>query len=288
MGATMTYRRHDTPRAAGELIIASVVHERMRPTAHRFRYPLFCLRVDVERLHELPAATAGWLRIDPRNRWSSLRPFTLRTRDYGARDGLALATWAREQAAVAGVKLLPGTSRIELQTFPRLFGFVFNPVNFWFCHDEMGALRVLIAEVNNTFGEHHFYVITAQDRGAIGTDTALACRKAMHVSPFCEVRGRYRFRVTAGRTARRVDVDYYDGEQLLIATRIAGHAVALDGAALRAQLWRFPLMTFGVVARIHWQALRLWLKRVPWFHKPAYTGPLRTGNTAEEAKKGSV
>ena len=83
-----------------------------------------------------------------------------------------------------------------------------------------------------------------------------------------------------------MDVDYYDGEQLLIATRIAGHAVALDGAALRTQLWRFPLMTFGVVARIHWQALKLWLKRVPWFHKPDYAGPQRTGNTIVETKEG--
>ena len=273
-------------RPAGELIAATVVHERTRPAQHRFSYRLFCLRLDVERLHELADATSGCLHIDPSTRWQRLRPFTLQTRDYGARDGSSLAAWAREQASAAGVKLLPGASRIELQTFPRLFGFVFNPVSFWLCHDEAGALRVLIAEVNNTFGEHHFYVITAEDRGPIGTDTVLTCRKAMHVSPFCEVRGRYRFRVTAGRTARRVDVDYYDGEQLLIATRIAGQAVALDGAALRAQLLRFPLMTFGVVARIHWQALKLWLKRVPWFHKPEYAGPLRTGNLITDSKEG--
>ena len=286
MGTAMTEAPRETLRPAGELIAATVVHERTRPAQHRFSYPLFCLRLDVERLQELPDATNGWLRIDPQSRWQCLRPFTLRTHDYGARDSTALAAWAREQADAAGVKLLPGASRIELQTFPRLFGFVFNPVSFWFCRDENDALRVLIAEVNNTFGEHHFYVVTADDRGAIGTDTALTCRKAMHVSPFCEVRGRYRFRVTAGRTARRVDVDYYDGEQLLIATRIAGHAVALDGAVLRTQLWRFPLMTFGVVARIHWQALKLWLKRVPWFHKPDYAGPQRTGNTIVETKEG--
>ncbi|MBL8310932.1 MAG: DUF1365 domain-containing protein [Burkholderiales bacterium] len=273
-------------RSVGELIVASVVHERTRPASHRFRYRLFCLRLDVERLNEVDQATGGWLRVDPPTRGQRLRPFTLYTRDYGARDGSPLAAWAREQAAAAGVKLLPGASRIELQTFPRLFGFVFNPVSFWLCHDEVGALRVLIAEVNNTFGEHHFYVVTAEDRGVIGSDTALACRKAMHVSPFCQVRGRYRFRVTAGRTARRVDVDYYDGEQLLIATRIAGHAVALNGAVLRAQLLRFPFMTIAVVARIHWQALKLWLKRVPWFHKPDYAGPLRTGNLMTDSKEG--
>lgn len=83
------------------------------------------------------------------------------------------------------MKLLPGTSRIELQTFPRLFGFVFNPVSFG-CVTTKQVPCVLIAEVNNTFGEHHFYVITAEDRGPISTDTVLTCRKAMHVSPFCE------------------------------------------------------------------------------------------------------
>lgn len=288
MGAAVTDQAGAMIPPAGELIAATVVHERTRPAKHRFSYPLFCLRLDVERLHELPVATNGWLHIDPQTHWQRLRPFTLHTCDYGARDGIALAAWARAQAAAAGVNLLPGASRIELQTFPRLFGFVFNPVSFWFCRDEHDALRVLIAEVNNTFGEHHFYVVTSEDRGAIGTDTVLTCRKAMHVSPFCEVRGRYRFRVTAGRTARRVDVDYYDGEQLLIATRIAGHAVALDGAVLRAQLWRFPLMTFGVVARIHWQALRLWLKRVPWFRKPDYAGPLRTGSINTDTHEGKA
>ena len=126
-------------------------------------------------------------------------------------------------------------------------------------------------------------MVTADDRGAIGTDTALTCRKAMHVSPFCEVRGRYRFRVTAGRTARRVDVDYYDGEQLLIATRIAGHAVALDGAGLRAQLWRFPLMTFRRVAHSLAGALAEARALVP---QTRIRRPLRTGNTIVESKEG--
>jgi len=269
VGATVTLRA----RPAAEVIAANVTHERFRPRHHRFRYAVFCLRFDVERLDEVVAAARGWLTIDPRTMTQRMRPVTLCTTDYGPRDGSALAAWARQQAAAAGVSLDPSASRIELQTFPRLFGHVFNPVSFWLCHDEADALRVLIAEVNNTFGERHIYVVIASDRGPIGASTALTSTKAMHVSPFCEVRGHYRFRVVTGASARRVDVDYYDGDSLLIATRIAGQAHALTAQSLRRQWLSHPLMTMGVVARIHWQALRLWLKRTPWFHKPVHHVP---------------
>ena len=257
------------------LFSGEVMHSRLRPRRNRFRYPVFFLRVPVDRLDRLRRPL---LSLD---RWNL---FSLHRRDHGARDGSDLHAWIRRILELNGIDRADG--EVWLQAFPRVLGYVFNPVSFWLCHDRQGALRAVLCEVSNTFGERHNYLLAHPDQRPIEGGDWLSARKVFHVSPFCEVRGRYRFRVTAGRTARRVDVDYYDGEQLLIATRIAGHAVALDGAVLRTQLWRFPLMTFGVVARIHWQALKLWLKRVPWFHKPDYAGPLRTGNTIVETKEG--
>lgn len=273
---------------AAELIAGRVVHERTRPTQHRFSYGVFCLRIDIERLEEAARAANGWFAVNPTGAARWLRPFSLQTRDYGPRGDGDLAHWARHLAAAAGVDLAPGRSRIELQTFPRMFGFVFNPVSFWLCRDESNALKCVIAEVNNTFGERHIYVLRATDAGPITASTTLQCAKVMHVSPFCEVRGRYQFRVIDGARARRVDVDYYVDDALLIATRIAGQALPFDGATLRKKLFEHPFMTLGVVARIHLQALWLWKKRVPWFSKPTKVGAPITGMTThDDTREGS-
>jgi uncharacterized protein len=129
-----------------------------------------------------------------------------------------------------------------------------------------------VAEVNNTFGERHCYLLddAALDWGA----TAMA-RKVLHVSPFCEVRGTYRFRFarTTDRIVARVELD--DDQGRLLVTSVSGRFEPLTAARIRATLLRMPMLTLGVVARIHWQALRLWLKRVPWFRKPPYAGTVR-------------
>lgn len=157
---------------------------------------------------------------------------------------------------------------VVLHTMPRIFGYVFNPVSFWFCHDAAGSLRAVLAEVNNTFGERHNYLIHHDDLRPISRDDTLQARKVFHVSPFFPVQGSYRFRFGASNGHHSVDIDYYIGEQRQLRTRVSGQARMLDGAGLRRWLLRHPLMTFGVVLRIHWQALRLALRRVPFFRKP--------------------
>ena len=253
------------PNDAGpELCVGRVYHKRFRPVEHQFSYGVFFLRLPLSRLDQLG------------NRWLSKDRFNLlsfATRDYGPRDGSSLEVWIRDLLVREGLDKADG--EIMLQTYPRLLGYVFNPISVWYCYDRAGTLRAALAEVSNTFGEHHNYLVAHADQRPIEAGDWLTSRKVFHVSPFCEVKGYYRFRFEqiAGRAFAQID--YYDGSDTnafdagkLIVTTQHGMAEPLTArAALRAFV-SHPLMTFGVVARIHWHALKLWLKHVPFFTKP--------------------
>jgi uncharacterized protein len=249
------------PPSAPELCFGTVLHHRLRPTQHRFAYRVFFLRIPLSRLDAV------------NNRWLSRERFNLLSfyaRDYGPRDGSDLLAWARATLAAAGRQDADG--EVVLQTFPRLLGYVFNPISIWYCHDRAGAMRAVICEVSNTFGERHIYVLGRPDHSPITAQTWLSANKQLHVSPFCEVRGHYRFRFEQQAARCSAHIDYYDGasdNQRLILTTIAGTSTALSAAATLRAFCAYPLFTLGVVARIHWQAFKLWRKRVPWFRKPA-------------------
>ena len=154
---------------------------------------------------------------------------------------------------------------IWLHCYPRVLGFTFKPVSFWYCHRLDGSLRAVLVEVNNTFGERHCYLLS---QARFGVEQR--ADKVFHVSPFCPVQGQYRFRFMVNaqgdRTVARVDYDDVRGP--LIQTSVSGQLQPFSAQAARHALWRYPLMTFAVVWRIHWQALRLSLKRVPFFRQP--------------------
>lgn len=241
---------------AAWLLTGQVMHERLRPKPHRFTYPVFYVRCDLDRLASL---ASGWFGID---RW---RPLSLHARDHGPRDGSDLAVWMRAQLSAAGIDEADG--RIWLQAFPRVFGYAFNPVSFWFCHDRDGNLRALLAEVRNTFGARHSYLLSAEGNAPITAQTQLMCRKVLHVSPFCRMEGSYTFRVRETRQHASVAIDYRDADGLLIRTALGGHLQPLTRASALGALLRQPLLTLGVVARIHWQAVRLVLKKAPFYGK---------------------
>jgi DUF1365 family protein len=168
-----------------------------------------------------------------------------------------------------------------------VLGYVFNPVSFWLCHRADGALRAVVCEVNNTFGEKHCYLLAHGDGRPLRWGEELVASKAFHVSPFCRVAGRYRFRfMLAGaadasqgdRFIARIDHDDADGPLLL--TSIEGRLAPLTDALLVRAFFTYPAFTFGVMARIHWQALKLWLKRVPYFRKPAPPATVLTRSSA--------
>jgi DUF1365 family protein len=243
--------------ATAAIVRGEVLHHRLRPRVHRFRYPVFFLRLPLSALERLGCR---WLAIDRPG------PISFWRRDHGARDGSSLEAWMRARLAQAG---LAADGEIVLYTFPRLFGYVFNPVSFWFCHDRDGRVRAVLAEVNNTYGERHDYLLARHDGAPIGRGAVLDAAKRLHVSPFFPVRGRYAFRLYAGERRSAFRIDYLeDGEPSLI-TAISGTVEALDDRNLLGAWLRHPLMTFLIIARIHWHALRLWLKGIRVHSKPA-------------------
>ncbi|PWF44330.1 DUF1365 domain-containing protein [Massilia glaciei] len=251
--------------AAPQLCFGQVRHKRLRPARNAFEYPAYYVR--------LPLRAMGRGGFDcalfSRNRFNLL---AFHDRDHG--DGeRPLCDWIDALLRAEGVTDADG--EIWLQAMPRVLGFVFNPVSFWFCHRRDGALRAVLCDVRNTFGERHFYLL--EQGGAIGNGAELGARKVFHVSPFCDVTGSYRFRFM--RAMRRVDgralestlacIDYDDGAGPLLETSVSGAGAPISSGAVARAFFSFPLMTFGVVARIHLQALRLWIRRVPFFSKPA-------------------
>jgi hypothetical protein len=237
--------------------IGAVMHARRGAHARRFTYPVFYLRLPLARLGALGS---------PMFRLNRFAPLALHFRDHGARDGSPPLPWIRALLAREGVE---ADGEVVLQTMPRVFGFAFNPVSFWYCHDRAGGLRAVLCEVNNTFGEHHNYLVAHADGRPIEGCDLLRARKVFHVSPFFPVRGEYRFRFRSLGDVGSVAIDYEDGGTDVLTTRLSGRAEPLAVPALMRALARFPLAGLSVLARIHWQALRLWAGGVRFFRKPA-------------------
>lgn len=243
------------------LLLAKVMHERTEPKSHRFVYPLFALRLDLQELEQDPEKLNNFV-----FGVNKARVMSFRTRDYGPRDGSSLLQWAQTCLQSYGIE---APSRIELHTMPRIFGYAFNPISIWYCFDQDESLSTVIAEVNNTFGEHHFYVLRAIESKAIDSQSNLVSAKAMHVSPFCEVKGRYQFQFKESDRHALVHIDYYTNDQVTIKTAMASRKLSWSANSLLRALLGQPFLTLGVFWRIHWQAFLLWLKGVPFFRLPA-------------------
>lgn len=250
-----------------------VRHARLRPVAHRFAYPVRFLLLPLRSLRRSPHPAL------PRNRFGLI---AFHDRDHGDGRGDCLA-WLDELLQREGIADAQG--EVWLHCFPRVLGLAFKPVSFWYCHREDGALAAIVVEVNNTFGERHCYLLAGPDL-AFGRE--LQAAKVLHVSPFCRVEGGYRFRfmrtdlhpagraprIEPARTVARIDHD--DAEGPLLRTSVSGTLAPLTRGSLLRAFCAMPLAGAGVIVRIHWQALRLALKRVPFFRKPAAPGTFLT------------
>lgn len=246
-----------------ELCRGRVMHARLKPFVHRFVYRVFCIRLRIDQLSKLSAFNSWLFGVDKK------RIVSFQARDHGARDGSDLMVWLTKTLKESGISLDLGA--IWLQCFPRVFGYVFNPVSFWFVHDQHGSLRVLVAEVNNTFGQRHQYVLTAANLAVIRQDTPLECLKVFHVSPFCEVEGAYRFTLSRRGEQERMAIDYYDPIDhpvALLKTAIVVQATPFSTLGLLRSVLSMPMMTFGVMWRIHLQAFKLWRKGAQYHPAP--------------------
>ena len=227
------------------------MHRRLRPVVNAFVYPVFYVLLP---LRNLDAARCSLFSVDHYNLLS------FHSKDHGLRDGSALLPWIENLLAEQG---LPNDGEIVLQTFPRVLGFVFNPVSFWYCHRVDGQLIAILAEVNNTFGGTHSYLLHRSGEPLVDGDE-LRSEKAFHVSPFNEIEGSYRFRFRLASTVQQACIDYDDDEGALLLTAISGKPRAWSAGALLTAFLRMPFLTLGVVVRIHWQAFKLWINGVPF------------------------
>lgn len=254
--------------------IGHVRHIRLKPFRHAFAYSGYFWLLPMRRLDKQP---------DPvirRNRWGAL---SFHDVDHGNGQANALV-WLDALLAQAGIDMRAvKDGEVWLQTFPRVLGMVFKPVSFWWVHSADRALVAVVAEVNNTFGERHAYVLPVTHMGQ-----EVTAQKVFHVSPFCEVRGRYRFRFMRtgawGKAAAEeqsskqadrvvVRIDHDDDTGPLLQTSQSGQLMPLTRWAAWRVFFTHPLMTWGVVARIHWHALRLWCRGLPLVNKPPQTLP---------------
>lgn len=241
----------DPVNSHSALYVGQVMHQRLRPRRHHLRYRLYHLLIDID---ELPRLHQD-LRFFSVDRFNL---FSFHARDHGDGTGAPLRPQIDARLRAAG---LPTGGAIRLLTLPRLLGHVFNPLSVWFCHAPDGALSALIYEVNNTFGQRHSYLIPVGDPAATTIEQQID--KRLHVSPFNGMDMEYRFRVAPPADAVSVGVNVHDAEGALLLTRLDGRRRALSDAALLRVFFSHPLLTLKVVAAIHWEALRLWLKRVP-------------------------
>ena len=238
-----------------------VRHRREQPTRHAFEYPLFMMYLDLD---ELPSLFSGrWF-------WSARRsaPARFCREDYLGSSEVELGDAVRAEA-----ERLTGSrpaGPIRMLTHLRYFGFVMNPVTFYYCFGSDGAsVETILAEINNTpWNERHTYAVRAAHGGAAVCGVRHRFEKSFHVSPFMPMDQEYEWMFSEPGTQLRVDMNNrIDGERVFDATLLLSRR-EMSGPALARVLLRYPWMTARVATGIYWQALRLWLKGAPYHEHP--------------------
>jgi DUF1365 family protein len=239
-----------------QLFFGKVMHGRLFPKRNNFTYGIYYLSLPLSQIKALPIA------------YNRFAPLSFYDRDHGHCDGQDLQKWARGILADHSIKEADGD--ITLVCMARVFGYVFNPVSFWLCHDKQGALRTVLCEVHNTFGEKHTYICAHDDHRPITTTDILSGEKAFHVSPLLKREGHYNFRFDAHDDKFAVWIDFYDstGKKQLM-TSLIGQFEPMTAATLRKAFWRYPLVTFKAITLIHWQALKLLSKGIKYISRPS-------------------
>lgn len=239
-----------------QIIAGEVMHARLAPKKNAFKYQTCYVSINLSRPDSLSIN---------RNRFGLLSFYD---KDHGAGDNSDLMSWARSILAEHELGELDGD--IVLVTMPRVLGYVFNPVSFWLCHDAAGSCRAILCEVNNTFGERHIYLCAHEDHRPITRFQALEAEKVFHVSPMLKREGHYRFRFDVSAERFAVWIDHYDSDDnKVLATWLIGDTETMTRPRLRMAFLRFPLVTLKAIVLIHWQALKLLLKGIPYISKPA-------------------
>ncbi len=231
------------------VLIGDVMHQRLSPKKNEFSYPIYYIGLPLIKIDELDQQKR--IAID-RFAFTSFYK-----KDHGSRAaGGDLMVWALGQ--LKKFNLHHNICHISLIAMPRVFGFVFNPVSFWLCFDQDSQLRVILYEVNNTFGETHTYVCAHDDGAVIGNSDWITSSKEFHVSPYLERGGIYKFRIACTSEKLAIWINYHDQEgNHILATALKGKLKALEAKTLSKTFWARPLVTQKAISLIYWQALKL-------------------------------
>ncbi|MBY2908206.1 MULTISPECIES: DUF1365 domain-containing protein [Rhizobium] len=247
------------PDAAAGLYVGEIMHQRMKPFGHRFRYRVFSLLVDLDRLDEA-GRLSMLFSVNGRNLVS------FQEKDHAETRNTSLRAYADRLLAEAG---LDRADRILLVCYPRILGYVFNPLSVYHAYDAAGAVIAMIYEVRNTFGERHSYVCPVGRGEMSESGLRQSCDKLFHVSPFIGMAARYHFRMLPPGKEIRWRILETDSEGPLLSATFSGRQVPLTNASLLGLTARIPILTFKIMTGIHWEALKLWLKGARYVRRPA-------------------
>lgn len=247
------------PREIACLYVGPVMHARLKPFGHRFSYKVASFLVDIDRLDELPKLS--WLVSHNRRNL-----FSIFDRDLGAADGSSLRGHVDWLLAQAGME---APARVLLLTYPRIAGYVFNPISVYYAYGGKDNLTAVIYEVRNTFGDRHTYVapVGPSELGPEGLKQER--EKLFHVSPFLELGLTYRFRLRPPGDTLALRILETDAKGPVLAATFHGTRKPLTTATLTALFLKLPFLTLKIVGAIHYEALKLWLKGARYFPRPA-------------------
>jgi DUF1365 family protein len=264
------------PDGPAALYDGQVMHARMKPKAHRFTYSVYSLLIDLDRLDD--AANASFAFSVGR-----LNLLSFYESDHGPGDGSALGAHARALFQRAGMTTIP--ARILLLCYPRVLGFTFNPIAVYFAYNEAGNLTGMIYEVRNTFGEMHTYVAPIVDGELTDAGLRQEREKLFYVSPFMDMRMRYRFRIRPPGTDIAFRILENDAEGPILSASFIGRHTNLTTASLLSAFFRVPFMTLKVVGGIHWEAMKLWFKGIRFVTRPPPPPPVSVAGVMQDPSR---
>ena len=232
----------------------TVIHKRFKPKIHFFKYKVFSLLLDLSDLN----------RLDKDISFFSYNTFNLISffdKDHGERDGSSLFEWVKKSLVENNIN--SENIKIKLLCYPRIFGYVFNPLSVFFVYDNQENLISILYEVKNTFGEQHTYIFKVENNNLLQHN----CSKKFHVSPFIEMDCNYFFKILKPAEKISVIIDQYQlNEKILFASQ-DGRRVDFNSKELLKSYIKHPLMTFKIISAIHFEAFKLWVKGIKFVKK---------------------